>query len=53
MRDDHDQTKLTDTRTPLQPIDHAVFFAALDAPPARTEALRQAFRRHRETVVSK
>jgi hypothetical protein len=53
MRDDHDEAKPTDARTPLQPIDHAVFFAALDAPPVPTEALRQAFKRHRETVVSK
>lgn len=40
-------------RTLLQPVDHEAFFAALDAPPAPTEALRRAFRRHRETVVSK
>lgn len=40
-------------RTVLQPVDHAAFFAALDAPPAPTEALRAAFRRHRETVVSR
>ena len=53
MRDDHDEAKPTDARPPLQPIDHAVFFAALDAPPVPTEALRQAFKRHRETVVSK
>ncbi|MEZ5823185.1 MAG: DUF1778 domain-containing protein [Geminicoccaceae bacterium] len=40
-------------RTVLQPVDHEVFFAALDTPPASTEALRAAFRRHRETIVSK
>lgn len=39
-------------RTVLQPVDHAAFFAALDTPPQPTEALRAAFRRHRETVVS-
>ncbi|MBY0334950.1 MAG: DUF1778 domain-containing protein [Acetobacteraceae bacterium] len=53
MRDEHDEAKPTDARTPLQPIDHAVFFAALNAPPAPTEALRLAFQRHREAVVSK
>jgi uncharacterized protein (DUF1778 family) len=40
-------------RTVLQPVDHAAFFAALETPPAPTEALRAAFRRHRETVVSR
>jgi len=40
-------------RTVLQPVDHAAFFAALDAPPAPTEALRMAFRRHDETVAAK
>ncbi|MEP0323606.1 MULTISPECIES: DUF1778 domain-containing protein [Alphaproteobacteria] len=40
-------------RTLLQPVDHDAFFAALDAPPAPTDALRAAFHRHRETVVSK
>lgn len=40
-------------RTTLQPIDHAAFFAALDTPPAPTEALKAAFRRHRKTVTSK
>lgn len=39
--------------TTLQPIDHAAFFAALDTPPAPTEALKAAFRRHRKTVTSK
>jgi uncharacterized protein (DUF1778 family) len=40
-------------RTFLQPADHEAFFRALDTPPAPTEALRAAFKRHRETVVSK
>jgi uncharacterized protein (DUF1778 family) len=40
-------------RTFLQPVDHEAFFTALDTPPAPTEALRAAFKRHRETVVSK
>lgn len=40
-------------RTDLTTVDHQAFFAALDTPPAPTEALRAAFRRHRETVVSK
>jgi uncharacterized protein (DUF1778 family) len=38
-------------RTALQPVDHAAFFAALDQPPAPTAPLRQAFRRHRQTVT--
>ncbi|MFT4015186.1 MAG: DUF1778 domain-containing protein [Paracoccus sp. (in: a-proteobacteria)] len=40
-------------RTPLHPVDRAAFFAALDTPPAPTEALKAAFRRHRETIASK
>lgn len=40
-------------RTTLQQVDHAAFFAALDTPPTPTEALKAAFRRHRETVISK
>lgn len=40
-------------RTLLQPVDHEVFIAALDNPAAPTEALRAAFARHDETVVSK
>lgn len=40
-------------RTALQPADHEAFFSALDTSPEPTEALRAAFRRHRETVVSK
>ena len=39
-------------QTLLQPVDHTSFFAALDSPPAPTNALREAFRRHRETVIS-
>lgn len=42
----------TNEQTPLQPVDHTSFFAALDSPPAPTTALREAFRRHRETVIS-
>lgn len=40
-------------RTTLQPVDHEVFFAALDNPPAPTEKLRAAFARHGETIASK
>ncbi|MDB5542334.1 MAG: hypothetical protein JWQ89_4061 [Devosia sp.] len=40
-------------RTLLQQVDHAAFFAALDNPPAPTERLREAFERHRKTVLSK
>jgi len=40
-------------RTVLQRVDHDAFFTALDAPAAPTDALRAAFRRHRETVTSK
>lgn len=40
-------------RTSLAPVDHASFFAALDNPPAPTEALEAAFARHRDTVDSK
>lgn len=39
-------------RTHLQPVDHAAFFAALDRPPPPTRALREAFRRHRKTIIS-
>lgn len=39
-------------QTALQPVDHAAFFAALDTSAAPTEALRAAFHRHGETVVS-
>ena len=40
-------------RTSLQPVDHASFFAALDAPPAPSDRLRTAFARHRETITSR
>lgn len=40
-------------RTVLAPLDHAVFFAAMDAPPLPTDKLRAAFTRHRETVSSR
>lgn len=40
-------------RTALEPVDHAAFFAALDAPPAPTEALRAAFRRHDSAIVAR
>jgi len=40
-------------RTVLAPIDHAAFFAAMDEPPAPTDALRAAFARHRRTVASR
>lgn len=39
--------------TLLQPVDQEAFFAALDAPPTPTEALRAAFGQHLGTVVSK
>lgn len=32
---------------------NALVFAALNTPPAPTDALRGAFRRHRETIISK
>lgn len=40
-------------RTVLAPLDHAAFFAAMDAPPVPTDKLRAAFARHRETVASR
>jgi uncharacterized protein (DUF1778 family) len=40
-------------RTVLASVDHAAFFAAMDAPPAPTDALRAAFDRHRRTVASR
>lgn len=40
-------------RTTLTPVDHAAFFAALDTPPAPTDALRAAFRRHGESIDAK
>lgn len=40
-------------RTLLAPVDHALFFAALDQAAAPSEALQAAFERHRDTVISK
>lgn len=40
-------------RTALLPVDHAAFFAALDAPSAPSEKLRAAATRHRETITVK
>ena len=40
-------------RTILASLDHAAFFAAMDAPPAPTKGLRAAFARHLETVASR
>jgi uncharacterized protein (DUF1778 family) len=40
-------------RTMLRPLDHAVFFAALDAPPAPTPRLRAAVEQHDRTVATK
>lgn len=39
--------------TVLSPADYEAFFDALDSPPAPTNKLRDAFKRHAETVVSK
>lgn len=39
--------------TLLQPVDHAVFFAALEQAPAPSPALQAAFVRHCDTVVSR
>ena len=47
------ETIATCERTILEPVDYDAFFAALDAPPKPTEALRSAFKRHRETVFSR
>lgn len=47
------ETIATHERTVLESVDHDAFFAALDAPAEPTEALRSAFKRHRETVVSR
>ena len=40
-------------RTTLKPIDHQVFFAALDEPPAPTDKLRAAFARYGEMIASR
>lgn len=37
-------------RTTLQPVDHAGFFAALDAPPEPSPRLQAAFARYRQRV---
>jgi len=42
-----------EARTVLQQEDHEVFFAALDAPPEPTKALREAFQHYRDTVDSR
>lgn len=47
------QTIAAPERTLLRPIDHATFFAALDNPPAPTAKLRNAFRRHSETISNR
>jgi hypothetical protein len=40
-------------RTRLAAVDHEAFFGALDNPPVPSARLKDAFKRHRETVVSK
>lgn len=40
-------------RTVLALVDHAAFFAAMDAPPRPADRLRRAFVRHRETVTGR
>jgi uncharacterized protein (DUF1778 family) len=40
-------------RSMLRPVDHEAFFTGLDNPPARTDKLRAAFVRHRETIASR
>ncbi|MCH8504132.1 MAG: DUF1778 domain-containing protein [Ectothiorhodospiraceae bacterium] len=42
----HDVTRLT-------PEDHQAFFDAMENPPPQTDKLRDAFARHRETVVKR
>ncbi|MBO0144749.1 DUF1778 domain-containing protein [Agrobacterium sp. Ap1] len=39
--------------TILKSADHAAFFAALDNPAAPTDALKNVFKRHRETIDSR
>ena len=39
--------------TVLETADHEAFFSALDEPPEPTEALRSAFKRYSETVISR
>jgi uncharacterized protein (DUF1778 family) len=40
-------------RTVLQPVDQLAFFTALETPPAPTERLQAAFRRHKATIASR
>ena len=40
-------------RTTLHPVDHKKFFEAIDNPPAPTQTLREAVRRHSKRVVSR
>jgi uncharacterized protein (DUF1778 family) len=40
-------------QTALLPVDHAMFFAALNNPPEPTAKLRKAFERHGRTVATK
>ena len=47
------QTIAAHERTTLMSVDQAAFFAALDNPPEPSDALRAAFDRHGETVVSR
>ncbi len=44
------ETIVAHERTLLQPVDHAAFFAALDFPPALTDKLQTAFKRHAKTI---
>lgn len=47
------ETITTHERTTLSPVDQQAFFAVLDNPPAPTDSLRAAFRRHRQTIESR
>ena len=47
------ETLAAHEQTMLRPADHAAFFAALDAPPAPTPKLRDAFARHARDVRTK
>ena len=47
------ETVAAHERTVLKPVDHAIFFAALDTPPQPTEKLKGAFARHKSRVLSK
>ncbi|KFB11143.1 DUF1778 domain-containing protein [Nitratireductor basaltis] len=46
------QTIAAHERTTLQVVDHAAFFEALDTPPAPTEKLRAAYKRHSRRAKS-